>query len=75
MISNTELKNIRVELNKTQKEFAEQLGIATVTLRHYEYGRLQIPKSIDLLLKLQIQSLQSRRLFKRNKSKRHTLRK
>ena len=66
---------MRVKLNKTQKEFAEELGVATVTYRHYEYGILQVPKTLDKLITLRVQSLEPKRLLKRNKSTRHTLRK
>ena len=75
MISNGQLKKLRVKLNKTQKEFADDLGVATVTYRHYEYGILQVPKTLDKLIKLQTQSLEPKRLVKRNRSTRHTLRK
>lgn len=48
-ISNTaggRLAEYRIRLNKTQEEFAEEIGISSKSLQDYENNRSQIPDSL-----------------------------
>lgn len=47
---NEKIKQLRIDNNMTQKELAKKLGVSTVSLQRYEYGRFRI--SYENILKI-----------------------
>lgn len=56
MMKPTEFKDIRLKLKLTQKEMAKQLGITHHHLQKYEYGTVNIPKTIEYLIQIMSKS-------------------
>jgi len=45
------LKAVRMYLGLSQKELANLLGVSEITVRRYEIGKIEIPKTVALALK------------------------
>lgn len=50
-MTNKELRDFRVKHKLTQRALAEWLGLATITIRKYEYGENKIPKLVEIAIK------------------------
>jgi transcriptional regulator with XRE-family HTH domain len=47
-MTGAEFRATRKQLNKTQKQFAEILGIHPITAANYERGEYKIPRTVEL---------------------------